>query len=180
MSNFRQLRTISRKRNRVSFHSPSPHQSDTLIIPISVLPEPDLPGVYLPQGGLIQTTEDSDLVLEGLAIVERDGFYEEGEMEGEITPADLDAVDTAEEATAIGGPWPGEVRQRLVCAHPNHSTHVTCACELRCREISSLYIRAVREGSLGRFCHSSSPVPQEAIPLATSDHRPESQPDSIC
>lgn len=89
-----------------------PHQSDTLTIPIQVLPEPDVPGVYLPQGGLIQTTEDYDLVLEGLAIVERDGFYREREMEGEITTGDLDAnpSDVEDEGGVVfGGTWPGEV-----------------------------------------------------------------------
>lgn len=89
-----------------------PHQSDTLTIPIRVLPEPDVPGVYLPQGGLIQTTEDTDLVLEGLAIVERDGFYRQGEMEGEMTTSSLgaDPSDVHDEgAVAFGGTWPGEV-----------------------------------------------------------------------
>lgn len=58
----------------------------------------------------MQTAEDADLVLEGLSIVERDGVYEDGEMEGVITPRDLDAVDPEEPTTAIGGAWPGEVR----------------------------------------------------------------------
>lgn len=115
------LRTLSIKLNQVSSPAPSPGKSDTLTIPIRVLPEPDLPGVYLPQGGLMQTTEDADLVVEGLAIVERDGFYEEGEMEGEITPPDLDAVDADEEAAVIGVTWPGEVRQQHASAHPKHS-----------------------------------------------------------
>ncbi|CAM9224731.1 unnamed protein product, partial [Ectocarpus fasciculatus] len=100
-------------------HPPCP-QSDTLTIPIRVLPEPDVPGVYLPQGGLIQTTEDSDLVLEGLAIVERDGFYREGEMEGEITTGGLDAnpSDVEDEgAVVFGGTWPGEIRVELSAPH---------------------------------------------------------------
>lgn len=100
-------------------------QSDTLTIPIIVLPEPDVPGVYLPQGGLMHTTEDADLAVEGLVIIERDGFYEEGEMKGEIVPPDLDAVDATGEAAAIGGTWPGEVRQRLVSTHLTHPTHKT-------------------------------------------------------
>lgn len=90
----------------------------------------------------MQTTEDADLALKGLAIVERDGFYEEGEMEGEIMPADLDAVDIDEEAAAIGGTWPGEVRQRL---HPliqsilhKTSVHVDLRSEIRCRNTYSL------------------------------------------
>lgn len=58
----------------------------------------------------MQTTEDADLVVKGLAIVERDGVYEEGEMEGDIPPPDLDAVDADEEAAAINATWPGEVR----------------------------------------------------------------------
>lgn len=75
----------------------------------------------------MQTTEDADLVVDGLAIVERDGFYEEGEMEGAITPPDLDADDADEESVAIGGTWPGEVRQRLVPTHPQHATqNITC------------------------------------------------------
>lgn len=81
---------------------------------------PDVPGVYLPQGGLIQTTEDADLVLEGLSIFERDGFYADGEMKGEITPRDLDAVEPDDEAVAIGGTWPGEVRtlNRILARDP--------------------------------------------------------------
>lgn len=64
--------------------------------------------------------------MEGLAVVERDGFYEEGEMEGEFTPPDLDAVGADEEAASIGRTWPGEVRQQLVSTHPKLSTRSTC------------------------------------------------------
>lgn len=67
----------------------------------------------------MQTTEDADLVVEGLVIVERDGVYGEGETEGEIAPDDLDAVDAGEGA-AIGGTWPGEVRARP-CEHTQYS-----------------------------------------------------------
>lgn len=57
------------------------------------------------------TTEDADLVLEGLAILERDGFYQDGEMEGDITVGDLDYFDAdAGETTAMRGTWPGKVR----------------------------------------------------------------------
>lgn len=87
-----------------------------------------MPGVYLPQGGLMETTEDADLVVEGLAVVERDGFYEAGEMEGEIMPADLDAVDADEEAASIRGSWPGEVRLRLVSTRPQYFPQNICAC----------------------------------------------------
>lgn len=58
----------------------------------------------------MKTAEDADLVLEGLSIFERDGVYEDGEMEGVTTPPDLDAVDPEEPTAAIGGTWPGEVR----------------------------------------------------------------------
>lgn len=60
----------------------------------------------------MQTTEDADLVLEGLVIVDRDGFYEEGETDGEIAPGEMDNDD---ERPAIAGTWPGEVRPQ-VCA----------------------------------------------------------------
>lgn len=116
-------------------------QSDTITIPIRVLSEPDLPGVYLPRGGLVQTTEDSDLVLEGFSIVERDGIYGKGEMEGENIPGD-------EGASAVGGSWQGKVRYvqaikstfeaamfySLVCnpiiSMGEENISILCACQL--------------------------------------------------
>lgn len=80
----------------------------------------------------MQTTEDADLVLQGLAIVERDGFYEEGEMEGDMTPPDLDAVDAGEEAAAIGGTWPGEVRLTCRATHQHNPNQHVCACVCVC------------------------------------------------
>lgn len=85
---------------------------DELIIPIRVLPEPDLPDVHLPRGGWLQTTEDSDLILQGLAIVERDGIYETGEMEGAIVIPDLDALDSRAVAHGPGVSWQGKVRRK--------------------------------------------------------------------
>lgn len=59
----------------------------------------------------MQTTEDSDLVIEGLVIVDRDGFYEGGETDGEFASGDLDAG--VGEGAAISGTWPGEVRPQV-------------------------------------------------------------------
>lgn len=69
----------------------------------------------------MQTTEDSDLVIEGLAIVDRDGFYEDGEMDGNFSPRDLDVV-AADEGAAIGGTWPGEVGPQVLSLHKHSST----------------------------------------------------------
>lgn len=66
--------------------------------------------VYLPSGGLVQSSEDSDLVLEGLEIVERDGIYAEGEMDGHFTIEDFDASDAGAGTSLVGGSWQGEVR----------------------------------------------------------------------
>lgn len=57
----------------------------------------------------MQSSEDSDLVLEGLAIVERDGFYAEGEMAGELTIEDFDAIDAGRGVPLAGASWQGEV-----------------------------------------------------------------------
>lgn len=67
--------------------------------------------VYLPSGGLLQSSEDSDLVLEGLAIVERDGIYAEGEMGGEFTMEDFDVREDGAGTSLVGGSWQGEVRR---------------------------------------------------------------------
>lgn len=61
----------------------------------------------------MQTSEDLDLVLEGLAIVERDGVYAEGEMGGEFTVEDFDARDAGAGTSLVGGSWQGEVRTHL-------------------------------------------------------------------
>lgn len=116
-----------------------------------------MPGVYLPQGGLMQATEDADLVVEGLAIVERDGFYEQGEMEGEITPPDLDAVDAAEEAAAIGGTWPGEVRHNPVSSRLYYVelwSVVGVDVSLRAQVLVQALLR--------RFCRAPNMVPESA------------------
>ena len=62
-----------------------------------------MPAVYLPRGGLITTTEDSDIVLEGLAIAEMDGVYNEGEMEG------ANVIDSMETPSTAGRSWRGKV-----------------------------------------------------------------------
>lgn len=68
----------------------------------------------------MKATEDSDITLEGLRIVERDGVYEEGEMHGENRTQDMDVADSSgiipfiSTATRI---WQGKVRFRdgVIC-----------------------------------------------------------------
>lgn len=67
--------------------------------------------MYLPRGGLVQGIEDSDIVLDGLAIVERDGIYEEGEMEGNSIIENLDGAGNNQNRAAVSRSWPGKVRQ---------------------------------------------------------------------
>lgn len=86
------------------------HKRDTLIVPIMVLPEPDGPLVYVPAGGLVKAIEDSDVVLEGLEIVEKDGVYNEGEMEGEN--AFQDSNETVDIVSTDGRSWQGKVQFR--------------------------------------------------------------------
>lgn len=58
----------------------------------------------------MKTTEDSDLVLEGLFIAERDGIYQKGEMEGAYIVQDMDSIDTDAGTLLVGGSWQGQVR----------------------------------------------------------------------
>lgn len=57
----------------------------------------------------MKTTEDSDLVLEGLFIAERDGVYQKGEMEGAHGVQDMDSIDIDEGTSVVGGSWQGQV-----------------------------------------------------------------------
>lgn len=96
-------------------HCHAVQQSDKIHIPIRVLSEPDPPLIYLPAGGVVSTIEDQDVVLDNMFIVERDGFYDEGEMEGEIGDRDMDDVDArgVKWADFAGGRrWQGKVRYR--------------------------------------------------------------------
>lgn len=70
----------------------------------------------------MQSSEDSDLVLEGLAIVERDGSYAEGEMDGEFAIEEFDVSDAGARTSLVGGSWPGEVR-RLMQTQRTTSCH---------------------------------------------------------
>lgn len=58
----------------------------------------------------MKTTEDSDLVLEGLFIAERDGVYQQGEMEGEYSVQDMDSIHLDQGTSAVGGSWQGKVK----------------------------------------------------------------------
>lgn len=93
------------------------HKRDTLIVPITILPEPDGPLVYVPAGGLVKAVEDSDVVLKGLEIVEKDGVYKEGEMEGEY--AFQDSNETMDIVSTRGRSWQGKVQFRNGAAKKN-------------------------------------------------------------
>lgn len=89
------------------------HQSDTIAIPIRILPEPDKPSINLPPGKLLTTTEDLDIALENLRIVERDGIYEDGEAEGDREEVGDDGIDLQVDARAVSAvtrSWEGKVR----------------------------------------------------------------------
>lgn len=91
------------------------HQSDTIVIPIRILPEPDKPSIHLPPGKLLTTTEDLDIVLENLRIMERDGIYEDGEAEGDSAEVGDDGIEPqvdAGAASAVTRSWEGKVRFR--------------------------------------------------------------------
>lgn len=84
----------------------------------------------------MQATEDSDLVLQGLAILERDGIYEEGEMEGDIAIEGLDAAGANEGTSVVGGSWQGKVLRheqtnRAVVPSYTEASHKANTCTRR-------------------------------------------------
>lgn len=88
-------------------------QSDTLVIPVRILPEPDSPLIYVPVGALVKAAEDLDVLLQGIAIVERDGVYGEGEMQGGNPTHDMDETNSKEVMSTVYTPsraWQGKVR----------------------------------------------------------------------
>lgn len=83
-----------------------------MTVPVRVEPVPDAPLIYLPDGGFVTTTEDSDIVLRGVFITERDGVYLAGEMRGGASPLNLDtdpAYATTPPLSTAMRRWTGKV-----------------------------------------------------------------------
>ncbi|CAM9199449.1 unnamed protein product, partial [Discosporangium mesarthrocarpum] len=85
---------------------PNCPQSDTVTIPISILSQPDEPIILAPRGDFVEAIEDSDTVIEGFGIIEKDGVYVEGEMAGLMLP-DLGDFHPSRV-------WPGQVQVEIL------------------------------------------------------------------
>ncbi|CAM9142464.1 unnamed protein product, partial [Choristocarpus tenellus] len=93
----------------LNYHQGGCPQSDTLTVPILILSEPDEPIIHFPSQEYLDAVEDSDLVVVGLHIDEKDGMYAAGEMDGFIF-SDLDEFQTKRI-------WPGQVRVEILVDH---------------------------------------------------------------